>query len=349
MSFGNVVRGLLHGAEEMVERAEDAVVNVVSEAFNIAAPKDYTDVEDEKLYVVTCVFNPAEYESRYRLYREFKKYIEQFDNVVLVTVELAIGNQEFAVTDSEANFDIQLRTDQIYWNKENLINIGYQNLPPNAKYIAWVDADVVFLNPNWVQDTIDGLKEHKVVQMFSEYIDLDADHRHTGVAASFIKVWKDNRDGLFSKKKTEDTYVNAKYGVTGLAWAARRDVLDNIGGLLDWLLTGASDWYMAYSLIGESHTTNNQLPELKDFQAKCDEFVGKDVGYISGTAVHYFHGNKKNRQYGTRWTILAHNNYSPTTDLTKREDGLYIVNREKTVMLEQLKQYFIDRKEDDVV
>ena len=30
------------------------------------------------------------------------------------------------------------------WIKENLINIGINNLPANADYVAWCDADIEF-------------------------------------------------------------------------------------------------------------------------------------------------------------------------------------------------------------
>jgi hypothetical protein len=53
-----------------------------------------------QLYVTTTVYNPAGYESRFRLYREFAKRIEK-SGVALYTVELATGDQDFAVTEAE--------------------------------------------------------------------------------------------------------------------------------------------------------------------------------------------------------------------------------------------------------
>ncbi len=37
----------------------------------------------EKLYVLTCVSNPQRYKSRYKLYRDFERYIKSFPNVEL--------------------------------------------------------------------------------------------------------------------------------------------------------------------------------------------------------------------------------------------------------------------------
>ena len=50
--------------------------------------------------------------------------------------------------------------------KENLINVGISKLPNDWKYVSWVDADITFLNHNWVQDTIEKLKTSDFVQLF---------------------------------------------------------------------------------------------------------------------------------------------------------------------------------------
>jgi hypothetical protein len=92
--------------------------------------------------------------------------------------------------------------------------------------------------------------------------------------------------------------------------------------------------------------TNNRLPKLSEFQAKCGEFVNLNVGYVDGCAIHYWHGPKSKRGYGTRWKILIDNGFDPDKDLTYDGNGLYIVNPTKTKMLEELKEYFASRDED---
>jgi len=300
----------------------------------------------EKLYVVTCISNPESYKSRYKLYYDFKKYMNSFPDVVLCTVEMAFGDQSFVVTEeteSPNNINVQIRGNQSFWNKENLINIGISKLPLEAKYVAWVDADVIFINPSWVQDTISALQEHKVVQMFSEYINLGPKHQVLNKSSSFIYAWKNSSEQVF-----DPNYGSAKKGVTGLAWAARREILQALGGLLDWMIVGSSDWYMAYSLIGKSKETNNQLPLLAVFQEKCDQVVDQDVGYVEGCAAHYWHGPKSKRGYNTRWKILVENKFDPETDLTKNWQGLYVVNPNKPEMLQQLSDYFKSRDEDSI-
>jgi len=290
------------------------------------------------LYVICPYFNPENYESRFRVYQDFKRYMGTFENVVLIPVEMALGYEPFVLYDPTV---IQVRGYQSYWVKETLINIGISNLPPEAKYVAWVDVNIIFVNPNWVQDTIDGLKKHKMVQMFSEYANLNSNYKVLHLADSFIATWKKGNNSLF-----DPLYGSAKKGVTGLAWAARRDVLDNIGGLLDWMIVGSSDWYMAYAVVGEGDSANIKYPLYKEFQAKCDEFIGQDVGYVNGCAIRYWHGPKTSRGYDTRWKILINNQFDPSVDLTKLYNGLYSINSEKTKMIQELQEYFVSRNED---
>ena len=105
-----------------------------------------------QLYAITTVYNPAGYESRFRLYREFAKRIEK-SGVALYTVELATGDQDFAVTDAEDPRHIRLRSPHTLWYKENLINIAIARLPRDWEYVAWLDADIQFLRPDWVTQT----------------------------------------------------------------------------------------------------------------------------------------------------------------------------------------------------
>ena len=99
-----------------------------------------------QLYAITTVYNPAGYELRFRLYREFAKRLDKC-GVALYTVELATGDQDFAVTDAEDPRHIRLRSPHTLWYKENLINIAIARLPGDWEYVAWLDADIQFLPP----------------------------------------------------------------------------------------------------------------------------------------------------------------------------------------------------------
>ena len=52
------------------------------------------------LYVVTAVFNPRRFRSRYNLYQHFNKWVAG-SGVRLLTVEVAFGEREHAVTGND--------------------------------------------------------------------------------------------------------------------------------------------------------------------------------------------------------------------------------------------------------
>lgn len=301
----------------------------------------------EKLYVVTCISNPQQYKSRYRLYREFKEYMSTHENVEFYTVELSFRDRPFEVTTADDPYSIQVYSDQEYWHKEVLLNIGISRLPREAKKIAWVDADVRFMSPTWVKDTLDSLDHYDFVQMFSEYMDLGPKNEAMGTMTSFIKAWTEGKEQI-----VDAVYGCGRKGATGLAWAARKDALDKVGGLMDFHILGASDFEMAYAFIGKGMEiardwiTPGYRTLLQKFQDACDNYICENVGYVPGLAVHYWHGPKSKRGYGWRCNILKENNFDPIMDLKRDFQGLYIINPEKRKMISQMREYFMSRDED---
>lgn len=300
----------------------------------------------DKLFVVTAVSNTQRFSSRYRLYNQFKQYMTQFPRVELYTVELAFGHRPFAVTDPNDPRNVQIRGTQEFFHKENLMNIGISKLPPEAKYIAWIDADCSFLDPNWVGETVHYLQHYQFLQLFAQINYLDYKNNVIGQGPGFIAAQETGT------KEILDRSYNGTLGATGLAWAARREALDDVGTLLDWCIIGSGDWHMAYCLIGRGidvsfdwHSVGYRIL-LKKYQNYCDKYIKKNVGYLPGCAVHYWHGPTNNRGYDWRWKILKDYHFDPIKDLKKDCQGLYIIDPDKYEMIYELRNYFRSRKED---
>ena len=124
-----------------------------------------------QLFVVTVITNPMRYYIRYKLYQAFEKMVEDAGGI-LYTIELATRDRHFEVTQAENPRNIQLRSPSILWHKENLANIAVRHLPAEAEYVAFVDADIQFARPDWVQETLHQLQIYRVVQMWTHSIDL---------------------------------------------------------------------------------------------------------------------------------------------------------------------------------
>ncbi len=316
------------------------------------------------LYVIAVISNAAKFESRYRIYKEFEKHISTFQNVTLVTAELAYGDAKHMVTSEFNKNHIQVRTEDAIWHKENLINVAIKKLPADWEYVAWVDADLTFINPNWVQDTIDSLQKSTVTQMFTSLVDMDADCNIMYIAQSFGKMFHDNKYQIppdpvnpLTKKVnyTGGIYTAGEFWHPGYAWAARRDFIDHMDGVFDLSILGSGDHLMALSFIGAvSRLDGGTLPrsymsKIKEWEKRIFEFDFKGVGYVNGILAHHFHGKKSDRGYETREKIYEENKFDVDTDLSRDRDGLLhlVVKDERQVKLrDDIMEYFKSRKED---
>jgi hypothetical protein len=101
--------------------------------------------------VITVVFNPIKYKSRYELYHKFDEHMSR-SGVILLTVEcifeaaekLGLPKQKFEITRSNDPRHLQINAPSVLWLKENLINIAIKRLPLYIEYVAWLDADIEF-------------------------------------------------------------------------------------------------------------------------------------------------------------------------------------------------------------
>ena len=98
----------------------------------------------QKLHVVTSYFEVVESKVRRQYLRDFAEYLAQFPEVELWVVEVAFEDRDFHVTQAGNPRHLQIRSKQILWVKENVINIMIKKLPPEVQYIAVIDADVEF-------------------------------------------------------------------------------------------------------------------------------------------------------------------------------------------------------------
>lgn len=321
-------------------------------------------------FVVTVVSNPVRYKKRYQLYRRFKEMCEGAC-VHLVTVEQAFGDRPFVVTDKDDPWNLQVRSVDELWVKENMINLGIAHglkLDPTMKYVAWIDADCRPARPyrDWFEETWHQLQHNQMVQMWEWIQDLDDDFNPLAglgpsFVANYIKTGTPYPKGVGTNMPTypyENVDGPVSWGSPGLAWAANIDALNQIGGLPDQAILGAGDWYLAHMLIN-----NLELPQMKDYsqgyrnswlkiQERCERWIKRDIGYVSGLVFHDAHGKKVDRKYNTREQILIGNQYDPTTDIKYDTQGHLMLETwepRQIRMRDQIRAYFRARNEDNLV
>ena len=295
------------------------------------------------LHVVAVLSNPMGWESRIRLYRGFAEHMLD-SGVRLTTVECAYGNRPFCLAGDKHINHVAVRAKTVLWVKENLINIGIARLPQDWQYVAWIDADIFFRKSSWATATVDALQRYDVVQPWSDCYDLGPNDEHLHAHRSFCRQWAG------SQPIGPGPYVFAH---PGYAWAATREALEHLGGLIDTAILGAADHHMALGLIGraEQSVPAGIAPEyarlVHDWQARASCTVAGNIGFVPGTIEHLWHGAKEKRRYIDRWQILLRHEFSPTRDLRRNVWGVWELAGNKPALRRDIDAYMRQRDEDD--
>lgn len=307
----------------------------------------------ETLYIITPIFNPKQFKSRYDLYRRFERYIE-YSGAKLLTIEIAWDGRPFEVTTAHNKYNIQLRTDTFCWHKERAINLGIEYLKkihPEVRKIGWIDADVEFSNPNWVQDALYALDHYDVVQPFSQGVNLNPQNemmwKADSVFANYVKNF-----GFHQTPPKQVGYLGG--GHPGLAWCARMDAIDKLGGVLDICAAGSGDTHMANSLMGDwslytsPHYSEGFSTALKTWGDKCNKYIRQNIGYVPGICFHHWHGKSSDRGYEKRIDMLCYHQFDPSTDLVVADNGLYKWAGNKVEMEQDIRLSLSSRNEDSI-
>lgn len=307
----------------------------------------------DMLHVVTCIYNPVRWESRIRHYKAFAEHMLD-SGVKLTVVECAMGRRPHILDDNPHINHIAVRANTMAWNKEGLLNLAFHRIPETDEYLAWVDADIEFRSKTWAADAVHALQQYPVIQPWSEALDLGPQGepmRVKGfhVQTSFAKVWRECGDIKPRQGDSLDAYA---YPHPGYAWCIRRNILNDIGGLIEVSGLGAGDHQMAMAFIGRiqnsihGQTSQAYQAAIRAWGERAYKFVQGKVGYINGTVEHQFHGTKERRLYHERWATLIKHDYNPVTDIKKNMYGVIELAGNKPEMEQDFDRYFRQRFED---
>lgn len=298
----------------------------------------YRPGPQDVLYVVLPYFNYCGFKRRQELFIKFVHEVSRVKGIRVVVSEL-VGSAPLPKLPVWKH--VKNRSDSPVWMKEKLVNVAIKMLPEDWKYVAWIDADITFLNPNWVQDTIEALQTNDIVQLFRTAVNLGPNNEAIKIDKGFGYMHADSGTPYI---KTD------KYGHwhPGYAWACTRSAFRGMGSsLLDWAILGSGDRHMAMAWIGRVldscpgtvHMSYKVM--LMEYQYKCQNFK---ISYVPGTILHHWHGRFEDRKYKERWDVLVRHAFNPIEDVTM---SLKLTPTGKR-MEKDLKDYFEGRREDSV-
>jgi 8-oxo-dGTP pyrophosphatase MutT (NUDIX family) len=301
------------------------------------------------LWAITCYFNPCRYQTKRANYDAFVAGMAAV-GANLLTVELAFGDEPFELPESDTV--LRLRGGGVMWQKERLLNIAAATLPESCRKIAWLDNDVLFENPHWLEQTSQALDRYVVVQPFDQVTRLPRGHkafagsgeRYGSYASVFARAPKTARSAEFFE-----------HGHTGFAWAARREVFEEIG-LYDACLTCSGDHLMSHGfaggLIGTPCTARmlgTQVEYRRHFftwAVKARDLVAGRMGVVPGHLLHLWHGDLVNRRYAELNEEFMTFDFDPDRHLRYDENGLWEWADAPPRMRQWASDLFALRKED---
>jgi len=282
------------------------------------------------LAIICTHFNPAGFHTPRRNLMRFIRQAEMWETPVFIG-ELAYDATPYFLPSMDNVFHFRTDSTNAFWHKENLLNLIVERLPNKFTAVAWIDPDIAFLNAEWPSHAVQALENRVCVQLFTEALWTNED----GVCYR-------NMPGCVAAKRLQ-------IGVThpGFAWAAKRSLWNDIGGLYELAVLGGADALFAAACLGE------QIPEWlnyghsKQWMHAARDWANQNGGpcSIEGRVVHEWHGNQANRRYLSRHRLIESADIPAL--FVSRPDGLLEFTSHSPVELRQgFRQYFRDRYED---
>lgn len=264
------------------------------------------EISGGKTAFIVSFFSFYENEVVVENYNRFKAQIPKED---LFVIELSFFDLPFFAKESR----IKLRGGgkNVLWQKERLMNIILETIPKEYANIAWVDADILFRNKDFIRDINLKLRDHSVIQLFKK--------------ANWLE-----QGGVIGQEWETIIFNNdTRTHHPGFGWAARREEIEKIK-FFDYHITGNGDVFI-YSLLSGTRSgwskTFLSLPGVgyyaNKYIEKAKKYLKSDVSYLDDEIDHLYHGDYKNRLYNERHIILEKGHFDPVEHLRISSSGLF--------------------------
>jgi hypothetical protein len=329
--------------------------------------KTFAALPDRELAVVSCFFNPGGSQRRVSNFQAFLASIRG-SGVRCLVVELAFGDNEFRIVDHDDV--IQLRTDNVLWHKERLLNIGIRKLLSEGyRKIAWLDGDIVFEDRHWPLEIANRLEQSNLCQVFSTIGIQSHESGPPMVAYSAVRYLREFGDLYLQPARRGAHMLRGvlKGGQSGFGWAARAEVLEKVP-LFESAVVGGGDKLMFIASLADDHSDPRfeELTQSKVVCASCGhrnrssaysahygEWARQWSNAVDG-AVDYahlhirdmYHGKRDDRGYMTRHDIIYRHEFDPAVDLVSDAAGCLAWAEGRDQLRQGVEAYFLSRRED---
>jgi len=249
--------------------------------------------------IVTTHFNPFKHEL---LKRSYYKWISTLGPLQsrLKCYEIAFDDYY----DIDESIKIKGTKNNLMWQKESLLNKALLETPDNIEFFVWLDHDVIFQDPDWL---------NKAINVLKSFEDIDAvqclDH---------VALLDHN-----------NTVINPMHWTPGYAWCSTTAYLKKQGGFSPYAIVGGGDALWLHIKLDELYQPMIDFKKIKK----------PKWSYLAIKAYHLYHGSLKNRMYGSRQKILEKHDYQKE-DVKINEDGILEWNTDKSNMHKDIAEFF---------
>jgi hypothetical protein len=222
-----------------------------------------------------------------------------------------------------------VKGESFLFHKERLCRLIEKKVSWIYQKVVFMDADIVFNDPNWYSEVSQLLNTHDVVQPFKTAMWSDITYTEALQTRSTVL--------LAEKGGKYDPILHP-----GFAWAFKRSWFRKVG-FFDYGITGSGDTLSSAAWLDLKFPAGYLQPALKPAFDEFCKLPKPRITHASGTITHLWHGSKQNRKYVERHAILK-----GIADIRK------IVRVSKAGVFElldpdvnnKLKLYFIEREDD---
>jgi hypothetical protein len=211
--------------------------------------------------------------------------------------------------------------------KEQLLNKLEPLVPRTYTKLIFLDGDVLFDTPDWIDQTSAALEKNDILQPFNEACWLTPDNTR-----------------IRSKKMSYASAIITKQPISmstmhdyhpGFAWGMKRTTFHKLGGFFPRSIIGGGDVAFVLNLFPIEVTDTiffkaiNEgfgkfiIDSWREYNKKFKE-VNPSLGFLYNRALHLFHGVKENRQYVSRYQDISKVIKGGWDDeITTNADGLF--------------------------
>jgi hypothetical protein len=241
--------------------------------------------------------------------------------------------------------DLVVHSSSYMFYKEQLLNLLEPKVPEQYTKLVFLDGDILFDAPDWLNQISVKLNHVDILQPFQEACWLTPDN--TRIRNKKLSYAHAIVNGLTGQAGETHLYH------PGFAWAMRRDIFRRLGGFYARSIVGNGDMMFTFNFFTDSipasfkrdHSVSDVITDgWLSYHAQFVR-VGPSLGVLGIKALHLFHGLTENRQYRTRYRDVGEHLKGTWDEIvTMNPDGLTEFRDPRAS--EAVLRYFKGRNED---